>query len=358
MATIKHYKVVAALPSTLVADSIYLVRVGTGFDLYVTNSSGTIVAYPANYQAGSANLNALSGLTGAADKAPYFTAAGAMAVYDLTVFGRSVAAAADAAAGRTLLGLDTAATRAATTSPTDTTSERLWRTNDLVKQTSTTDDTADRVMLTGAGGLLGTAEDLGSGFDWNNLGGRSRLVRGALNSTVNGPFTGAVWLMGLYVTLDSSGNNAVFHGAVVLNTTVRHFTRSKAGGTWSDWVEEWHSGNLDNTDSGWINCTLSGGWTSVSGRTAQYRRIGKRVYLRGAVQNATFANNNTVFWNIPSGYRPLRAPWIMVTTCGAFLVYAGGVVYSNNTTQAVGYDGFTKSGTVYVNLDSVSWDCA
>lgn len=51
MATIKHYKVVAALPSTLVADSIYLVRVGTGFDLYVTNSSGTIVAYPLNISA-------------------------------------------------------------------------------------------------------------------------------------------------------------------------------------------------------------------------------------------------------------------------------------------------------------------
>lgn len=111
MATIKHYKVVAALPSTLVADSIYLVRVGTGFDLYVTNSSGTIVAYPANYQAGSANLNALSGLIGAANKAPYFTAAGAMAVYDLTVFGRSLNAAADAAAARTAMELGTAATR-------------------------------------------------------------------------------------------------------------------------------------------------------------------------------------------------------------------------------------------------------
>jgi hypothetical protein len=39
-------KVVASLPGTLVANTVYLVRVGTGFRPYVTNSSGTIVSYP------------------------------------------------------------------------------------------------------------------------------------------------------------------------------------------------------------------------------------------------------------------------------------------------------------------------
>lgn len=48
MATIKHYKVVAALPGTLEPDAIYLVRVGSGYDQFVTNGSGTIVAYPLN----------------------------------------------------------------------------------------------------------------------------------------------------------------------------------------------------------------------------------------------------------------------------------------------------------------------
>lgn len=190
MATIKHYKVVAALPSTLVADSIYLVRVGTGFDLYVTNSSGTIVAYPANYQAGSANLNALSGLSGAANKAPYFTAAGAMAVYDLTVFGRAFAAAADQAAGRTLLGLGTAATHPATTSATDTTSERLWRTNDLVKQTSQTDTTSGSVMLNGAHGLgsvLSTEPAIADFATIRPSGFYRGLGAAAAGATANGP---------------------------------------------------------------------------------------------------------------------------------------------------------------------------
>lgn len=363
MATIKHYKVVAALPSTLAADSIYLVRVGTGFDLYVTNSSGTIVAYPANYQAGSANLSALSGLTGAANKAPYFTAAGAMAVYDLTVFGRSLAAAADQAAGRTLLGLGMAATRNATTSATDTTSERLWRTDDLVKQTGQKDTTAGRVMLTGAGGWMGAAPAL-TGNDYNNDSEYSGIVRNdssipAVNYppqiSANAPMaainvrfsTGYGWQLGVQTP-----------GASPSDANTRAFLRCEVNGAWSSWAELWHEGNLDNTDSGWINCTLTGGWTNVTGRTAQYRRIGKRVYLRGAVQNATFANNSTVFWNIPTGYRPLRAPWTMVASSGVYLASAPGAVYSSNTTQALAFDGATASGTIYVNLDGVSWDCA
>ncbi|MDF3932161.1 hypothetical protein [Pseudomonas citronellolis] len=51
MAKVLHHKVVATLPSTLEANSIYLVRVGTGFDQYVTNSTGQIVAYPMNHPA-------------------------------------------------------------------------------------------------------------------------------------------------------------------------------------------------------------------------------------------------------------------------------------------------------------------
>lgn len=48
MANIKHHKFVAALPAVLEANSIYFVRVGSGYDQYVTNSSGQIVAYPMN----------------------------------------------------------------------------------------------------------------------------------------------------------------------------------------------------------------------------------------------------------------------------------------------------------------------
>lgn len=49
MAVLKVEKVVSALPDTLVADTIYAVRVGAGFDLYITDSTGT-TAHKVNAQ--------------------------------------------------------------------------------------------------------------------------------------------------------------------------------------------------------------------------------------------------------------------------------------------------------------------
>ncbi|WP_448681355.1 hypothetical protein [Pseudomonas nicosulfuronedens] len=65
MSRVLHHKVVATLPSTLEADSIYLVRVGSGYDQFVTNHSGQIVAYPLNRPASLPvllNTGALVGL--------------------------------------------------------------------------------------------------------------------------------------------------------------------------------------------------------------------------------------------------------------------------------------------------------
>ena len=47
MSVIKFYKEISTLPATLVANAAYLLRTGTGFDLYVTDSTGSI-AYKTN----------------------------------------------------------------------------------------------------------------------------------------------------------------------------------------------------------------------------------------------------------------------------------------------------------------------
>jgi len=55
MATLRFAKVVASLPATLAPDTLYLVRTGAGFDLYVSDATGSI-AYPVNSPASPAQI--------------------------------------------------------------------------------------------------------------------------------------------------------------------------------------------------------------------------------------------------------------------------------------------------------------
>jgi hypothetical protein len=86
---------------------------GTGASDAATARTNLGLAIGTNVQAYDAGLQSISGLTTAADRTIYTTAADTYAVTTLTSFGRSIMDDADAAAGRTTLGLGTMATQAA-----------------------------------------------------------------------------------------------------------------------------------------------------------------------------------------------------------------------------------------------------
>lgn len=210
------------------------------------------------------NLSALAALVGAANKIAYFTAPGAMNLADFTVFARLWCALADAGAGRTLLGLGTAATMDATTSATDTTSERLWRTNDLVKQTSNVDATAGSVLLTDAWGLGATASILVTNLNTlTNTG-----FYAAATSAVGHP-NGTETIM-LSHQQGVSGIQRSYQRAIGL-VTGNSYSRKQLDGVWSAWVTDWNSGNLikqtATTDAvaGRVLLTGAHGWGSSGG---------------------------------------------------------------------------------------------
>lgn len=76
MAQVKFHKFVAALPAELEPNAIYYVRVGAGFDIYVTNGSGVVVAYPLNVAAPGQSFFRTEAVTAATPGQTSFTVPG------------------------------------------------------------------------------------------------------------------------------------------------------------------------------------------------------------------------------------------------------------------------------------------
>jgi len=116
---------------------------------------------------------------------------------------------------------------------------------------------------------------------------------------------------------------------------------------------QWSGSAWVADDTAWANLTLTNSWAVSGGLTPQWRRVKGIVYLRGKAQHTTFASNNTAAFTLASGSRPGQTS-DFYTLGGATNVTAAKVSITTGGVATLN-DLVTASGTVYVNLNNISF---
>jgi len=226
-----------------------------------------------NVQAQNTNLAALAGLTGAADKAPYFTGAGALALADFPTFGRSLVAAVSAAAGRTTLGLGTMATEAstafllATGATTGATSQAQTFTNGIISNAPNATNGTEIARFVG-----GSASNylIARSVDASDLGG-ANLGNPAIGSTTGTVVLVANILMAAGKTFSIS------------QTTYENGIITVGGSTAL-------SGYIIRTGN---DATYQGPFILRDGTNVEYFRVVPRSALTNTIQNTAIIKHNS-----------------------------------------------------------------
>lgn len=166
-----------------------------------------------------ANVAALAGLAGVADRLPYFTGAGALSLATLTAKARTLLASADEAAMRSFL--------------------------ELIKQTSVTDTAAGSVMLNGAHGIGATASVVSSNLHSNPLSVGNGLYVAVANDIGNPGSLGAA----PGFVKHHRGSTSCSQVYETASGTPRRFQRLYSASSWSAWRETYDQGNILGTVS-------------------------------------------------------------------------------------------------------------
>ena len=153
-------------------------------------------------------LNPIKALTPSNDKVPFYTGAETAALADFTLMGRSLAGATDAANARTLL--------------------------ELVKQTTLTDSTTNRLLIAGAFGLGSTVPPTLVNMDATETRtGFYRIISGTSTGTLPTLTSTNDVLLNIKIT----GNFGVQLYFSAHNDSPIYYRRSTAANTWQPWRE-------------------------------------------------------------------------------------------------------------------------
>lgn len=108
-------------------------------------------------------------------------------------------------------------------------------------------------------------------------------------------------------------------------------------------------------DTGWIDLTLNEGIIARSGLNPQIRRIGKQVFLRGAIlAKCLSTTNNLAMFTIPSGFLPSKlieftSISALLYNINSYILYTTGVVYAKIDTAT------TNDAHYFYLSDCPSW---
>ena len=127
------------------------------------------------------------------------------------------------------------------------------------------------------------------------------------------------------------------------------YVRYKIAGTWGAWTQTL---TLAQQFPTWTNVTFQNGWVdndTSQYNSAQYRKEGNRVWLRGDIKNPSAGNS--VIFTLPVGFRPLKIKNLVCLVNGGLAAYI-----QVNTTGAVTMLGQTYTANWVIMIDSLSFE--
>lgn len=254
----------------------------------------------------SPKLTAVANSVWAANQLLMASGANTLAMLTTGATGRALIGAANAAAGRTTLGLGTAAIANVTTSTTDVTPGSVLRVGDSGL------GAVSAVVVNDANANLPTGMFL-----------LNTVANGGLNGPVMDTFVGA-WALANYSANATSGFQLASPQTGVSTNKGRLFARQVFSGTWSAWTELTTASTLDNL--GWGPNARSGYLNNIPAGTDLNTLIEPGAKAQQLNANATLALN----------YPATQAGTLLIQSAGAnittqkYINYNSGVEWTRS----------------------------